>query len=215
MKSSWKDITVADIMYIRNVGELQLATEDEKNLKVAAYLAGIEYDKIMSIPLSQVKKYMTNTAFLLEPPTPTKVKRFYTINDRTYKLLKNEMELLTSQYIDFQYVHADGFDKRPAEMLSVMMVPVGHSYNDGYDKDQVIKDMYDLPIEDALGICSFFINRFTKSISIAMTVLKLRIKWMRWTARKKDKEMIRAMEIQLGLIVKELEDIYGSLAWKR
>lgn len=209
MKSTWKDLTIEDVLYIRNISELQMASEDEKNLKVAAYLGNITYDEIMSIPLSKLKKYMDNTKFLFTSPVPSKVKRYYTINGRSYKLLKNEMELLTSQYIDFQYVYADGFEKRPAELLSIMMVPAGHEYNDGYDKDQVVKDMYSLPIEEGLGICDFFTNRFTRSIWLGMILLRVKIWWMKITARKKDREMWKAIEIQMRLIVEELGDTFG------
>lgn len=209
MKSTWKDITIEDVLYIKNINELQMATEDEKNLKVAAYLGDLTYDEIMAIPLSKLKKYMDNTKFLFSAPVPSKVKRYYTINGHTYKLLKNEMELLTSQYIDFQYVYADGFEKRPAELLSVMMVPTGHEYNDGYDKDQVIKDMYALPIEEGLGICDFFTNRFTRSIWLGMMLLRVKIWWMKITARKKEREMWKAIEIQMRLIMEELGVTFG------
>ena len=215
MKQSWDDITIADLIRIREIGSLQLATDDEKNLKVAALVNDIPYEKLLQVPLSQVRTYMDATDFLLQEPKARKVKNHYTINGRKYKLLKNEMDLLTSQYIDFQAVHQDGFDKRPAELLSVMMVPEGHTYNDGYDKDQVIEDMYDMSVTEALGIIDFFTGRFRRLITWAKTLCKMRMKWARITARKEDREMLKALEIQMNLVLDEASSIFGSLVWRR
>ena len=215
MKLNWDDITIADLVKIREIGTLQLATEDEKNLRVAAIVNDIPYEQLIQVPLSQIRTYMDATEFLLTEPKAKKVKNHYTINGRKYKLLKNEMDLLTAQYIDFQSVQQDGFDKRPAELLSVMMVPEGHNYNDGYDKDQVIEDMYDMSVTEALGIVDFFTRRFRRSIAWAKTLCKVKMRLARLTARKENREMYKALELQMNLILDEAISVYGSLVWKR
>lgn len=214
-KTGWDDITIADLIKIKEIGSLQLATEDEKNLKVAALVNDIPYEQLIQVPLSQIRTYMDATDFLLTEPKARKVKNHYTINGRKYKLLKNEMDLLTSQYIDFQSVQQDGFDKRPAELLSVMIVPEGHTYNDGYDKDLVIEDMYDMSVTEALGIIDFFTRRFRRSIAWAKTLCKVKMRWARLTARKENREMYKALELQMNLILDEASSIFGSLVWRR
>lgn len=215
MKSSWKDITIGDLLQIQEIGELQMATDDEKNLMVAALLAEIPYDEILRMDLNQVRAYMDNAAFLLEEPKHERVRRNYYVNGRKYRLFKNASEMSVAQYLDFQGVWRDGFAKRPAEMLAIFLVPDKHEYNDGYDKDQVIEDMYDMPVVEGLGITDFFMKRFVRSTSLALTYLKLKMKWLRLTARKENRELYKAMDIQMNLIIKELECIYGSLASRR
>lgn len=212
MKTSWKDITIADLMKIREIDELQIATDDEKNLMVAAIVAEKEYDEILEMPLEDVREYMEAAGFLLNEPGKEKARRYYFLNGRRYDLFKDPSEMTVAQYIDFQSIYQDGFDKRPAEMLSIFLIPHKHEYNDGYDKDQVIEDMYQMSVEEALGIVDFFTGRFVRSISRALTFLKARMKVMRLMARKKDKEMYKALETQMNLVVDELECIYGSLA---
>lgn len=209
IKSSWDDMTVGDILFMKETEKLQMATEDEKNMMVAARLAGIEYRDFIQLPLSEVRKYMDNTDFLFAKPEGNKVKRSYKINGRVYKLFKGSEEMTVAQYIDFQAVQADGFDKRPAEMLAIFLVPEGHQYNDGYDKDQQIEDMLDMSITDALGVCDFFTKRLSKSISLILTALKIRMKWMRITARKEDREMMKALEIQMRLYLDQINHMYG------
>lgn len=215
LKTSWNDLNVGDLLTIKEIDKLQLATEDEKNLRVAALLAGISYEEIIQIPLDYVRVYMDNCAFLFTPPQPKKVKRQYIINGRKYRLLKNEMELITSQYIDFQALYMEGFEKRPGELLSIMMVPEGHTYNDGYDKDQVVEDMYCMKVEEALGVVDFFTKRYVRLIEWARMYLKWKLKTMVMTARKEDKEMLKATQIQLNTIMDQLASAYGFLSLKR
>ena len=215
MKSSWDDITLADLMRIREIGDLQMITEDEKNLKVAAFLAGIEYEKILMIPLNEVRQYMDNTEFLLHEIKPIKAKRHYTVNGRRYNLFKDAAEMTVAQYIDFQSIYQEGFDKRPAEMLSIFLIPDGHIYNDGYDKEEVVNDMYDMSVREALGVADFFTKRYVRLIRSILVLLKIRMKWMVLVARKKDKEMMKALELEMRLVLEKLECIYGSLQSKR
>lgn len=214
MKTEWNDLTVKDLIKIREIDELQLATEAEKNLQVAAIIAEKEYEELLDMPLDEVTSYVAACDFLQQPPKPKKARRHYTINGRKYKLLKNEMELLTSQYVDFQAIYQDGFDKRPGELLSIMMVPDGHEYNDGYDKDQVMEDMYDMRVEEALGIVDFFMGRFVRSIAWTRMYFKWMVRWKRLTARKKDKEMWKATELELNLVMDELNSMFGWIVQK-
>lgn len=209
IKSSWDDMTVGDILFMKETEKLQMATDDEKNMMVAARLAGIEYKDFIQLPLSEVRKYMDNTEFLFTKPEPKKARTKYVINGRTYKLFKGNEEMTVAQYIDWQAIQADGFDKRPGEMLAIVLVPDKHQYNDGYDKDQQIEDMLDMSVTDALGVCDFFTKRLSKSINLILTALKIRMKWMRITARKEDREMMKALEIQMRLYLDQLNRIYG------
>lgn len=210
-KTSWNDITVEDFLKLQDIGNLQLATEDEKNMKVAALVNGIDYNEIIQVPLSKVREYMDATDFLLHKPTPNKVRRKYVLNGRTYVLLKDKGEMSVAQYIDYQTIQADGFDKRPAELLSIMLVPEGHNYNDGYDKDEQIEDMLSLPIPDALGVCDFFVKRLSASINLILKALRLRMKLMRITARKEEREMMKAMELEMNLYLDQLRDTFGLI----
>lgn len=214
-KLGWNDLTLTDLMQIKSISDLQLATEDEKNLKVASIVCKIPYEELIQMPLEKVREYMDQTEFLLHEPKARKVKHSYIINGRRYKLLKNEMEMLTSQYIDFQAIYKDGFEKRPGELLAVMMVPEGHEYNDGYDNDQVVADMYDMKVEEALGITDFFLMRFVRSIAWTKMYYTLIMKWKKLTATKEEKEMMKATELQLNLILDELNSMFGWIAQRR
>ena len=212
MITSWKELTIRHLIQIQEIGELQLASDDEKNLMVAALLADIPYEQMLLMPLDDVRTYMDNAAFLLEEPKHEKTRKHYYVNGHKYKLFKDAAEMTVAQYLDFQSVWKDGFDKRPAEMLSIFLVPDGHEYNDGYDKDEVMEDMYDLPVVEGLGIADFFTKQFVRLMRAGLMYCRLRMKWLRLTAKKENREMYKALEIQLKLVIRELECTYGSLA---
>ena len=159
-------------------------------------------------------KYLEQTAVVFYAHRPRVVKHRYIINGRRYRLLKNEMEMLTSQYIDFQAIYKDGFDKRPGELLAVMMVPEGHEDNDGYDNELVVKDMYDMKVEEALGITDFFTRRFVRLIERTKMFYTLIMKWKKLTATKEEKEMIKVMEIQMNLMREEAICMFGLTVLK-
>lgn len=210
MKQSWDEITIKDLMKIRDIDSLQMATPEEKNLKVASLIAEIPYEMMIQIPLADVREYMDGTEFLLHPPKSVKARRSYTINGRKYNLFKNVEEMTVAQYLDFQQLLPEGFGNRPAEMLSVFLVPEGHNYNDGYDKETVVDDMYDMSVPEGLGIADFFSKRCQRLIRLMLTYCRIKMKWMALTARK-DKELMKALELETRLVVDRLECIYGSL----
>lgn len=208
---NWKDMKVRDQLKIKEIGELQVATEDEKNLMVAAHLAGLDYKELLQQPLDKVRGIMDNCDFLINtPPKPEKPRKKYNVNGRTYILFKDPSEMTVAQFIDFQQIYREGFDKMPGEMLCIFLVPQGHQYNDGYDKEQQLEDMLDLGVEEALGVCDFFIKRCRQSIGRMKTYSNLMLKYQRLKAPKEQKEHLEATRIQLMLILEGLEELLGS-----
>ena len=212
MKSKWEDLTIADQLRIKDISELQMVGDDEKNMMVAALLANIPYGDLLMMPLDKVRQLMDNTEFLLHPPVPAKARNKYTINGRTYTLFKDPGEMTVAQFIDFQQIYREGFDKMPGELLSIFLVPKGHVYNDGYDKTQQLEDMLTLNICDALGIRDFFMRRCLKSIGRMRMFSMATIRVERLLAPKAKKEMLKALEIQTGLIMDGLKELFGSPA---
>lgn len=212
MKSAWSDMTIADQLKIKEIGELQMVGDEEKNLMVAAHLAGIHFSDMLAMPLEKVRVYMDNTDFLFHQPVPVKAKNKYVINGRTYVLFKDPGEMTVAQFIDFQQIYREGFENMPAEMLSIFLVPKGHVYNDGYDKGQQIEDMLQMNLCEALGVCNFFTRRCLKSIRRMRTFSTAMLKARRLLAPKEKREMLQAVEIQTRLVMEGLEELFGSPA---
>lgn len=210
MITSWNEMKIKDLLAIREIGNLQVASEDEKNMMIAAHLAGEEYKDVLLKPLDDVRGMITNADFLIDTkPVPEKARKKYKINNRTYILFQNPGDMSVAQYIDFQQIFREGFEKRPVEMLCIFLIPDGHQYNDGYDKEQQEEDMLELGVEEALGICDFFTIRCRKSIKRMGTYLKVMMGIQGLKAPKEEKERIKATQIQTNLLLEGLADLFG------
>lgn len=209
-KKTWDNIRIKDYLKIESIKDLQVPTDEEKDFMLGAYLNDMEYEEFISLPLNETKELMKNMLFLYDQPqVPKEVKKTYVIRGRKYRLLKNAEDMTTAQYIDFQSLMPEGYGKHPVEMLSIIMIPDGHEYNDGYDKDLVMEDIMELPLVEGLAIADFFTRRFRRSIKRTLIQLDLTAKIA--SRGIKDKEMRKAYRLQMSLIVEELKRMYGSL----
>lgn len=213
MIKSWSELKVRDYQKIVNISELNCG-DDEKNLRVAAILAEMEYEDFIQLPLADIPQYMDNCEFLKEKPIYRKPRKHYKINDKDFVLLKDSVEMTVAQYIDFQTISVEGFERHIAEMLAIFLVPEGHTYNDGYNNDDVIEDVLDLNMEEAYNIASFFTKKCIRLYKRSLMYSLAAITTKKIMARKKEKEMWKAIELEMKLMVEELNSTFGLVLSK-
>ena len=207
---SWKRLTVEQLGKIKDISKENIS-EEEKDLKVGAVVNNMDYEDFINLPLEETRRLMGNADFLYEKPEADKARKNYIINGKKYNLLKNATEMTTAQYIDFEAVSKMGFDSCMPEMLSIFLVPDGHQYNDGYDKDEVLEDIKKMSVTEALGVADFFTKKYAKLIMRTLNFSEALITAQRIMAKKEQKEMMKAMELETKLIIAELRSIYGCL----
>lgn len=185
--TNWNDLTVKDLQEIH-----QINTMEDRDLRIAALFAGITYEELLDIPLNKVSEMVERIKFLATPIPRAKVKRKYEVNGRTYKLIKETGDMTVSQFIEFQGLAADGFDKHLPELLGVMLQG---------DYDEKDEDMKDFSVVEALAIADFFTKRSEKLMRLSLTYLKASLWLARRRAKKiKDKEMREALELEIQLM---------------
>lgn len=190
--TNWNDLTVKDLQEIH-----QINTMEDRDLRIAALFAGITYEELLDMPLNKVSEMVERIKFLATPIPKVRVKRKYEVNGRTYKLIKDTGEMTVSQFIEFQGLAADGFDKHLPELLGVML------QGDYEEKDE---DMKDFSVVEALAIADFFTKRSEKLMRLSLTYLKASLWLARRRAKKiKDKEMREALELEIQLMQGELK----------
>lgn len=160
--ATWKDITIEKndmIMGLqeKNLGEIDLIAS------TIAVLDGVTVKEVEELPYAVLLLKARGLRFLQHSPIASIVKRKYEINGKTYIPTLNPAELTTAQYIDFQ-VRATEAPHDLAGLLSVILIPEGHKYNEGYSSDEVREAIYkNFPIEDAMGLSAFFFALWKKS----------------------------------------------------
>lgn len=180
---TWKNITIEKYDRIaalqsENMGEIDLIAA------VIAVLDETTVEKVEELPYAVLLMKARNLRFLQSSPIASIVHKSYELNGKKYIPTLNPAELTTAQYIDFQVRAADAPEDL-AGLLSVLLIPEGHKYNEGYSGDEVRETIYKyLPIEDAMGLSAFFFILWKKSIS---RLLRENRRQYRKLRRKKDR----------------------------
>ena len=101
--------------------------------------------------------------------------------------------MTAAQFIDYQnYIGTEHFE----DYLSVFFIPEGHKYNDGYDIEQVKKDLLELDFPTVKSVAFFFTIFLAKLQNSFLSYLKkdLRKMKMEKEKRKEIEELINKLE---------------------
>ena len=172
-KINWSDITIARHKAILALYEKYKDELDDPmfiyELTAAAYGKPTEWIDDMTI--AEANTYANTLEFIKTKPKVRVAKRSYNLGGHKYNVTYNMTSLSTSQYIDFQQL-ADQSRDMPAEFLSVLLIPDGHRYNDGYNLEDVVKDIENyMNVEDCLALTAFFFSLLRISIRRSIRIL--------------------------------------------
>lgn len=146
---NWKDVTLEQFLQLKEL--INIEDDTERLLSISELLLG---EKVSELPVAEYTKRIKELDFLkTEIPTNQIVNKI-TINGNTYCIDAVIGRITTAQYIDYDnYIKKDeSYDK----ILSVFFIPNNHKYNDGYDIEEVLKDIRQLPITVVVSECFFF-----------------------------------------------------------
>lgn len=155
---TWANITYRQLLDIREAANI----EDE-NERVYAIMEAVYGEDVLNLPLKDFNEKCKELSFLQKAiPNDLHVKNIK-VNGREYYFDGLLGKITTAQYIDFQnYLKNEDEQKT----FSVFIIPKGHSYNDGYDMQQVFNDILDMPVPILFSASFFFIRQFELFIKI-------------------------------------------------
>lgn len=158
--------------------EMLYGIDDAERLPMhiySAYLAGLRSFHRQDVRAAQLTKDAT-----------------YRIGDTTYRVNLSPNAFTAGQYIDFVNCVRD---KAPmARILTALIVPDGHEYNDGYDVGKAEEDMGKLPVTAAFAVFNFFGEWSKRSIR---TSLRFLTRQMRRGADKERKAKVEELKNRL------------------
>lgn len=154
----WNDIKYRTLLDIREAANI----EDE-NERVYAIMEAVFGEDVLNLPLKDFNEKCKELQFLQkEIPNDLHVKDIK-VNGREYYFDGILGKITTAQYIDFQNYQKNNDEQKS---FSVFIIPKGHKYNDGYDMDQVFKDILDMPVPVLFSASFFFSRQFELFIRI-------------------------------------------------
>ena len=181
------------------------AIDAVKELMIISILSGIEPETLRKMPAREYDELRAQAVFLQEePPTEVGLYDKVVINGTTYMVCHNMENVTTGQYIDW-LTYTTG-EHNITDLYSVMCIPEGHKYGDGYSMDKVKEDMADLPLPVTYFISAFWItslNIFLRRSAREMRKEVRKLRRMKLTKEEREKileldQMTKRLQLQLA-----------------
>ena len=162
---NYNRLTLGQYMEIQEISRNESLEDIDKQVQILSILTGVAEDELLHLPIQEYKELVVKSGFL----NPDNIN--YHPIAKKYILGKFELipcrdfrKIETCQYIDFQ-TYAPDLDKFLVEFLSVILVPKGHRYNEGYDILEVQKAIREeMSVSDGVSVAAFFLTWCRKSI---------------------------------------------------
>lgn len=166
---TWNDISLKQYNELIKVD----TTQDPIDYAADVIRIVFDIDDPLSLSIQEFNKYSEMIKFIGNKVPDVKLKDIYKVNNREYVLDGNVFEWSMSQLIDFRKYSAT---TNLSDIVSCYIIPKGHKYNDGYEMEEVIKDINCLPVPDILKMQSFFVQGAWMSINIMVDYLQSQLK---------------------------------------
>ena len=170
---NYNKLTLGQYIEIQAISKDESLEEIDKQVQILSVLTGVAEDEILHLPINEYKELVVKAAFLNpENINYHPVAKKYILGKFELIPTRDFRKIETCQYIDFQ-TYAPDLDKYLVEFLSVILVPKGHRYNEGYDILEVQKAIREeMSVSDGVSLAGFFLTWCRKSIKDSLNYSK-------------------------------------------
>lgn len=162
---NYNKLTLGKYIEIQEISRNESLEDIDKQVQILSILTGVAEEEILHLPIMEYKELVAKSGFL-NPDTINvhPIAKRYLVGGFELIPVKDFRKIETCQYIDFQ-TYAPDLDRYLVEFLSVILVPKGHRYNEGYDILEVQKAIREeMCVSDGISIAGFFLTWCRKSI---------------------------------------------------
>ena len=162
---SYNKLTLAQYQEIQAVQKDESLEDIDKHTRILSILTGVPEDELMHLPIPEFTELSAKAQFLsAEGFKAGRMAKKYVIGGMELIPVTDFRKLETCQYLDFQ-TYAGDLDKYMAELISVLLVPKGHRYNEGYDIIELQGHIWqEMSVADGAAIVGFFLTWCKRSI---------------------------------------------------
>lgn len=146
----------------QEIDRISRAGGDELEMQVAilSIITGKTEAELLRLPIAKYTEIAGKSEFLRRPlDTIPDVKARYKVGKWKLVPCRDYRKLTAGQYIDFQAFTKDALDF--CGLLSVLLVPAGMKYADGYDPADVRTAIAEgLSMPDGMALIAFFLKQY-------------------------------------------------------
>lgn len=176
---NWNSLTIGQYEKVLKI-ERNKYLDFEYMLRVYAAIYNEDIEKLFDMDVDILNKdYISKIRFIFMPYDKTEVKSYYILKGVKYNVILNGNKMIAGQFIDYQNISKDKPDDF-ISLLSILMVPDGFTYNEGYDIEElknIIRD--NLLAKDAIALSTFFLTSFQELSKAILQYLKKKLKKMK------------------------------------
>lgn len=162
---SFNKLTLGKYAEIREITKDESLDEVDRIVAILSVLTGASEDDILHLPIAEFTDLSAKAKFLSADGFQAgRIAKKYKVGEWELIPVTDYRKLETCQYIDFK-TYAPDVDNRMVELLSVILVPRGHRYNEGYDIIELQEAIRDgMTVTEAATIVGFFLTLWPKLI---------------------------------------------------
>ena len=200
MITSYKQLPVG--LYLDICEASQDASMDElaKQVRILALLSGTTDDEILNMPIADYQRAVVASDFLQREYQPAgRCASSYKVGGYDLRPFADWTKMTAAQFIDYKTYAGKGTEPHIVEIVSVVLVPAGKKYGDGYDVADVQRAIRDnLSVADVLDIVAFFFSQYAAFLKDSLTYLKRRaLRAKDGTEKETALKQVRLMEARL------------------
>ena len=170
---NYNRLTLGQYIEIQEISKDESLEDIDRQVQILSVLTGMPSEEILHLPIHDYKELVVKSQFLNpENITYHPIAKKYILGKFELIPCRDYRKLETGQYIDFQ-TYAPDLDRYLVEFLSVILVPKGHRYNDGYDILEVQKAIREeMSVSDGVSLAGFFLTWCSRSIKDSLNYSK-------------------------------------------
>lgn len=201
MITSYKQLPVGLYLDICEASQDESMDELAKQVRILALLSGTTDDEILNMPIADYQRAVVASDFLQREYQPaSRCASSYKVGGYDLRPFADWTKMTAAQFIDYQTYAGKGTEPHIVEIVSVVLVPAGKKYGDGYDVADVQRAIRDnLSVADVLDIVAFFFSQYAAFLKDSLTYLKRRAQKIKdGTEKETALKQVRLMEARLG-----------------
>lgn len=191
MIDNYRSLPIGRYLDICREGARQDIDAVERQARVIAILTGRHPEDILNLPIAEYRELSERSAFLSAEPEHVggRAAQVYRVGDWELVPVADARKITVAQYVDFQTFCTE--PEHIVELLSVLMVPRGCAYNQGYDVAEVQAAIREgMSVEEVLRVSAFFLRRFVGLIQDSLSFSEREAERMPEPARTETRERL-------------------------
>lgn len=196
---NYNRLTLGLYQEILEVNRNESLEDIDKQVQILSILTGVAEEEILHLPITEYKELVVKAGFL-DPNNINyhPIAKKYLVGGFELVPTRDFRKLETCQYIDFQ-TYAPDLDHHLVEFLSVILVPKGKRYNEGYDILEVQKAIREeMSVSDGVSLAAFFLTWCRRSIKDSLNYSRQEA--MRIKDKTKREEILKMIQEQETLL---------------